>query len=85
MIMTVVIILTSLNNARHLDLDHIQVASFNAMDTLHIIAACSSGNVNMVSFPDYSKNIGLFSKDVEVEFTEIEVGSRAVGFRLSSR
>ena len=85
MIMTVVIILTSLNNARHLDPDHIQVASFNAMDTLHIIAACSSGNVNMVSFPDYSKNMGLFSKDVEVEFTEIEVGSRAAGFRLSSR
>ena len=82
-IATVVIILTSLNNARHLDIDHI--ASFNAMDTLHIIAACSSGNVNTVSFPDYSKNIGLFSKDVEVEFTEIEAGSGAAGFRLSSR
>ena len=83
MIATVVIILTSLNNARHLDLDHI--ASFNAMDTLHIIAACSSGNVNTVSFPDYGKNIGLFSKDVEVELTEVEVGSGAAGFRLSSR
>jgi len=83
MIATIVIILTSLNNARHLDLDHI--ASFNAMDTLHIIAACSSGNVNAVSFPDYSKNIGMFSKDVEVEFTEIAVGSGAAGFRLSSR
>ena len=83
MIATVVIILASLNNARHLDLDYI--ASFNAMDTLHIIAACSSGNVNTVSFPDYSKNIGLFSKDVEVELTEIEVGRGAAGFRLSSR
>ena len=83
MIATIVIILTSLNNAKHLDLDHI--ASFNAMDALYIIAACSLGNVNTVSFPGYSKNIGLFSKDVEVELTEIEVGKGAAGFRLSSR
>ena len=83
MIVTVVIILASLKNARHLDLDHI--ASFNAMDTLHIITACSSGNVNTVTFPDYSENIDSFSKGVEVEFTEIDAGSGAAGFRLSSR
>ena len=83
MIATVVIILTSLNNARFLDLDHI--ASFNAMDTLHIIAACSSGNMDTVSFPDYRKNIGLFSKDVDVEFTETDAESGAAGFRLSTR
>ena len=83
MIATVVIILTSLNNARFLDLDHI--ASFNAMDTLHIIAACSSGNMDTVPFPDYRKNIGLFSKDVDVEFTKTDAESGAAGFRLSTR
>ena len=83
MIATIIIILTSLNNARHLDLDHI--ASFNAMDALHIIIACSSGNVNTVSFPDYSKNIGLFSEGLEVEFTQIDAESGAAGFCLSSR
>jgi hypothetical protein len=83
MIATVVIILASLNNARYLDLDHI--ASFNAMDALHIITACSSGNVNAVSFPDYRENMGLFSTDLEVVFTEIDARSGAAGFRLSSR
>ena len=82
MIATVVIILASLHNARYLDLDHI--ASFNAMDALHIITACSSGNVNTVSFPDYKENIGMFSTDLEVVFTEMDA-RRAAGFRLSSR
>src|SRR6266550_2882344 len=48
MITTIIIILASLNKARHLDLDYI--ASFNAMDPLHIITACSLGNVHTTSF-----------------------------------
>ena len=83
MIATIIIILASLNKARHLDLDYI--ASFNAMDTLHIITACSSGNVHTVSFPDYSEDIGVFSKEVEVELTEIKPGSGAAGFHFSHR
>ena len=83
MITSITIILASLYRARHLDVDYI--ASFNAMDTLHIISACSSGDVHAVSFPDYSKDIGLFSKDVEVELTEVKDGSGIAGFRLSRR
>ncbi|KAF8726412.1 hypothetical protein AX14_007909 [Amanita brunnescens Koide BX004] len=73
----------SSTTARRLDVDYI--ASFNAMDTLHIISACSSGDVHAVSFPDYSKDIGLFSKDVEVGLTEVKNGSGVAGFRLSQR
>ncbi|KAF8726409.1 hypothetical protein AX14_007909 [Amanita brunnescens Koide BX004] len=83
MITTITIILASLYRARRLDVDYI--ASFNAMDTLHIISACSSGDVHAVSFPDYSKDIGLFSKDVEVGLTEVKNGSGVAGFRLSQR
>lgn len=82
MIATINIVLASLYGARHLDLDYI--ASFNAMDTLHIIAACSSGNVHTVSFPDYGEDIGLFGKDVRVELSEIEAGSGVAGFHFSS-
>jgi hypothetical protein len=46
MIVTIIIILASLYSARHLRLDGI--ASFNAMDTMHIITACSAGNVHTV-------------------------------------
>ncbi|KAF8334393.1 hypothetical protein F5887DRAFT_921581 [Amanita rubescens] len=73
----------SLNKARHLDLDYI--ASFNAMDTMHIITACGSGNVHTVSFPAYGKDVGVFSKEVEVELTEIKAGSGAAGFHFSHR
>ena len=83
MIATIIIILAALNNARYLDLDYI--ASFNAMDTLHIITACSSGNVHTVSFPDYGKDVAAFSKDVDVELTEIKAGSGAAGFHFSPR
>ena len=83
MIATIIIILASLYRARYLDLDCI--ASFNAMDTLHIITACRSGNVHAVSFPDFSKDIGLFSKDVGVELAEMEAGGGVAGFHLSSR
>ena len=51
MIATVVIILSSLYRARHLDLHH-AIASFSTMDSLHLIAACSSGNVHTLPFPD---------------------------------
>ena len=82
MIATIVIILDSLYKARHLDLDYI--ASFNAMDTMHIITACSSGNVHTVSFPAYTKDMGMFSKDVQVKLSEIEPESTA-GFYFTSR
>ena len=75
MIATINIVLASLYRARHLNRDYI--ASFNAMNTLHIIAACSSGNVHTVSFPDYGEDIGLFGKDVQVEL------SGAAGFHFS--
>lgn len=78
---TMIIILVSLYKARYLDLDYI--ASFNAMDSLHLITACSSGNVHTVSFPDYSQDIGLFSKDVEVGLSEKKAGSGATGFHFS--
>lgn len=81
MIATIAIILASLYRARHLDLDYI--TSFNPMNTLHIVAACSSGNVHTVPFPDYGKDIGSFGKDVRVELSEIEAGSGAPGFQFS--
>lgn len=85
MIATVVIILASLYRARHLDLYH-GIASFSPMDPLHLITACSSGNVHTLSFPDYSQDIGLFSKNVRVELTEMEGGSGVAGFSfISSR
>jgi hypothetical protein len=85
MIATVVIILASLYRARHLDL-YQGIASFSAMDPLHLIAACSSGNVHTLSFPDYSQDIGLFSKNVRVELTEMEARSGVAGFSfISSR
>ena len=83
MVATIVIILASLFRARHLGLDYI--ASFNPMDTLHIITACSSGNAHAMLFPDYGKDIGLFSKDVRVELPEIDAGTGAAGFHLSPR
>ena len=81
MIASISIIFASLYRARHLDLDYI--ASFNAMDTLHVIAACSRGNVYTVLFPDNSKDIGLFSRGVEVELTEGKAGSGAACFHFS--
>jgi hypothetical protein len=85
MIATVVIILASLYRARHLDL-YQGIASFSAMDPLHLIAACSSGNVHTLSFPDYCQDIGLFSKNVRVELTEMEARSGVAGFSfISSR
>ena len=84
MITTVVIILASIYRARHLDLYH-GIASFSAMDPLHLIAGCSSGNVHTLSFPDYSQDIALFSKNVRVELTEMEAGNGVAGFHLSSR
>ena len=84
MIATVVIILASLYRALHLDLHH-GIASFSAMDSLHLIAACSSGNVHTLPFPDCSQDIALFSKNVRVELTEMEAGSGVAGFRISSR
>ena len=76
MLATIIIILASLYRARHLDADY--VASFNTMDTLHIIAACSLGNVHTLSFPDYDK-------DVRVELSEIGAGSGAAGFHFSPK
>ena len=84
MIATIVIILVSLYRARHLDLHH-AIASFSTMDSLHLIAACSSGNMHTLPFPDYSQDIALFSKNVQVELTEMEAGSGVAGFRISSR
>jgi hypothetical protein len=81
MLVTIIIILASLYRARHLDADYI--ASFNTMDTLHIIAACSLGNVHTLSFPDYDKDLGLFSKDVRVELSDMGAGSGAAGFHFS--
>lgn len=81
MFATVIIILVSLYRARHLGADYI--ASFNTMDTLHIITACSLGNVHTLSFPDYDEDIRLFSKDVRVELSEIGAGSGAAGFHFS--
>ena len=84
MIVSIIIILASLYSARHLRLDGI--ASFNAMDTMHIITACSSGNMHTLSFPDYnSKDIGAFGKDVRLELSEIEAGMGTPGFHLSPR
>jgi hypothetical protein len=62
MLATIIITLASLYRARRFGADYI--ASFNTMDTLHIIAACSLGNAHTLSFPNYDKDIGLFSKDV---------------------
>ena len=76
MLATIIIILASLYRARHLDADY--VASFNTMDTLHIIAACSLGNAHTLSFPDYDK-------DVRVELSEIGAGSGAAGFHFSPK
>ena len=83
MMASIDILLASLYGARHLDLDYI--GSYNAMDTLHIVTTCSSGDVHTVSFPDYSNDIGLFSDDVEVEFTEITDRNGVAGFRLFQR
>ena len=76
MLATIIIILASLYRARHLDVGY--VASFNTMDTLHIIAACSLGNAHTLSFPDYDK-------DVRVELSEIGAGSGAAGFHFSPK
>ena len=83
MLATVIIILVSLYRARHLGADYI--ASFNTMDTLHIITACSLGNAHTLLFPDYGKDIGLFSKDVRVKLSEIGARSGAAGFHFSPK
>ena len=83
MIATIIIILASLCRARHLGLR--SIASFNAMDTMHIITACSLGNVHETVFPDYDGNIGLFSNDMAVELAEIDARNGAAGFYLSPR
>ena len=81
MLTTIIIILASLYRARHLSADYI--ASFNTMDTLHIMAACSVGNIHALSFPDYGEDISLFSKDVGVELSETRIG--AAGFHFSPK
>ena len=85
MLATIIIILASLYRARRLSADYI--ASFNTMDTLHIIAACSLGNVHTLSFPDYGEDMGLYSQDVRVELSEtrIEAGSGVAGFHFSPK
>ena len=83
MLATIIIILASLYRARHCGTDYI--ASFNTMDTLHIITACSLGNVHTLSFPDYGEDIGLSSQDVLVELSETGAGSGAAGFHFSPK
>ena len=83
MLATIIIILASLYMARSSGADYI--ASFNTMDTLHIVAACSMSNLHTLSFPNYGGDIGLFSKDVRVEFSEVGAGSGAAGFHFSPK
>ena len=84
MVATIAIIVASFYRARHLDLDR-RIASFDIMDTMHIVVACSSGNMHTVLFLDYSENLDLFSKDLGVKLIEGAPGSRAAGFHASLR
>ena len=82
MIATILIILKSfrkVQNQGHVDLH--KVASFNAKDILHIIAACCSEDAHTKLFPDYTK-VDSFSKDVGVKLAWGEVGSGATGFHF---
>ncbi|KAK2464929.1 hypothetical protein APHAL10511_003005 [Amanita phalloides] len=82
MITTLFIILFYLYRARNLSLDH--AASFDPMNTLHVVAACSSGNVQTVVFPGYDENMEAFSKDVKVRLLTEERGD-AAGFHIYRR
>jgi hypothetical protein len=84
MVATIAIIVASFYRARHLGLDR-RIASFDIMDTMHIIVACSSGNMHIVLFPDYNENLDLFRKDLGVKLIEGAPGSRAAGFHASLR
>ncbi len=72
MITTISIALLSLYRARKLHLKH--DIPFDPMNVLHIVAACSSGNVQTIQFPDYSEDIGVFCKYVGVRFPEGRAG-----------
>jgi hypothetical protein len=74
--------LFSLYRARKLRLNH--DIPFDPMNVLHIIAACSFGNVQTIQFPDYTEDIGTFSKYVGVGFPEGRAGKDDVqGFHFS--
>ena len=79
---TISIAVLSLYRARKLRLKH--DVSFDPMNILHIIAACSSGNVQAIQFPDYSEDIGTFCKYVGVGFPEGRGGKDDIqGFHFS--
>jgi hypothetical protein len=82
MVTTISLILLSFYRARNLRLKH--DIYFDPMDVLHIIAACSSGNVQTITFPDYNNNISAFCKYVDVELPEGKAGDEQ-GFRFSER
>ncbi|KAF8689736.1 hypothetical protein AX14_001497 [Amanita brunnescens Koide BX004] len=82
MISTISLVLLSFYRARHLRLKY--DSHFDPMDVLHIIAACSSGNVQTITFPGYSNDISAFCKYVDVELPEGRTGDDQ-GFRFSEK
>ncbi|KAK2459917.1 hypothetical protein APHAL10511_008046 [Amanita phalloides] len=81
MVTTICVILLSIRRARGLTPKHI--VSFNPMNTLHVIAACSSGNINARNalFPDYNKDIGAFGNNLRVRLPIGQEGA-ASGFQV---
>lgn len=84
MVATIAIIVTSFYRARHLSLDR-HIASFDIMDTMHIIVAGSSGNMHVVLFPDYSGNLNGFREDLGVKLTDGALERKAAEFHVSLR
>ena len=83
MIATISILLLFLYRARTsgLKLDMF----FDPMDTLHILSACSAGNLQSISFPDYCDDTNVFCKDVEVHFPEGRTRNNVEGFYFCQR
>jgi hypothetical protein len=73
---TIIIILLAMVQSWKKPLEH--VLCFDPMDTLHIIAACSSGDVRNQSFPDYDQDIGGLGKK-RIHLPD----DGAAGFRIS--
>jgi hypothetical protein len=77
---TIIIILLAMVQSWKEPLEHVMY--FDPMDTLHIIAACSSGDVQNQSFPDYDQDIGGLAKK-RIHLPDDRIDGTAAGFRIS--
>ena len=81
MITTILLVSFTLYRAQNLCQEY--NISFDPMNVLHVITACSSGNLQTIPFPNYSEDIGAVCEHVNIELRKGQAGNGVEGFQCS--